>query len=310
MSREAAMPHVIPKTANGVKRAVVVGAGPGGLEAARVLAERGHKVTLFEREAETGGQVNIAAKAPWRVSIQGVQRWLDGQVRKLGVDIRTGVEAKADDVMALKPDVVIVATGGHPNKGWYTGSDLAVSTWDILSGKVEPADNVLLFDESGAQQGASTAEFIAKRGSKVEIATTDRTICMELGDTNAAAFLKELYQAGVLISPDLRLTNIYREGNQLVAVLANVFTQQEEERVVDQVVAECGTMPNDALYFALKPLAKNLGEVDLRSVADAGPSALEVNPDGAFQLFRVGDAWASRNIHAAIYDSLRLCKDI
>ncbi len=309
-SREATMPHVVTKSANGAKRAVVVGAGPGGLEAARVLAERGHKVTLFEREAETGGQVNIAAKAPWRVSIQGVQRWLDAQVRKLGVEIRTGVEAAADDVTALKPDIVIVATGGRPNKGWFTGGELAVSSWDILSGKVDPADNVLLYDENGAQQGASAAEFIAKRGSRVEIATTDRTICMELGDTNAAAFLKELYQAGAVISPDLRLTQVYREGNQLVAVLANVFTHEEEERVVEQVVGECGTMPNDSLYFALKPLAKNQGEVDLRAVAAAKPSVVESNPAGAFQLFRVGDAWASRNIHAAIYDSLRLCKDL
>jgi N-methyl-L-proline demethylase len=79
--------------------------------------------------------------------------------------------------------------------------------------------------------------------------------------------------------------------------------------VVDQVVVEHGTLPVDELYFNLKPGSSNLGEVDLDTLIVGRPQTLVNNPDGAYQLFRVGDAVASRNIHAAIYDSLRLCKD-
>ena len=79
---------------------------------------------------------------------------------------------------------------------------------------------------------------------------------------------------------------------------------------MDQVVCEHGTLPNEDLYLALKPLSRNLGELDQRALIAGAPQAIASNPAGAFQLFRVGDALASRNIHTAIYDSLRLCKDL
>ena len=76
------------------------------------------------------------------------------------------------------------------------------------------------------------------------------------------------------------------------------------------MVGDYGTLPNDALYFELKPGSSNLGEVDLQAMADARPQSLCTNSEGRYQLFRVGDAWTSRNIHAAMLDSLRLCKDL
>jgi dimethylglycine catabolism A len=308
-SRERTMPHVVPK-AGTKRRAVVVGAGPAGLEAARVLAERGHAVVLFEREAQAGGQVNLAAKAGWRESLSGIPRWLDSQVRKLKVDVRLGREATAADVMAEKPEVVIVATGGRPNPGYFEGAELATTTWDILSGRVAPAETVLVVDDNGAEQAPSAAEFMAERGSRIEIATPERQLMAELGMVNFPAYLRRLYSKGVIISPDLGLVAVKREGNQLVAVLRNEYTLQEEERMVDQVVAEHGTLPNDELFRALKPHSSNLGELDMRALVEGRPQAMRHNEDGAFQLFRVGDAWTSRNIHAAIYDSLRLCKDL
>ena len=308
--REETMPHAVPRAANGARRAVVVGAGPGGMEAARVLAERGHRVVLYEREEKIGGQVNIAARAGWRESLSGIPRWFEGQLPKLGVEMRLGTTATAEGVLADGADLVIVATGGRPNPGWFEGRECAISVWDLLSGKVEPAEEVLVYDENGAHQGPSCAEFAAARGAKVEIATPDRTLCTEMAETNFGAHMRELYRLGVVISPDSRLTQLYREGNKLVAVLSNTYTHEEEERVVDQVVGDHGTMPEDSLYFALKPHARNQGEVDLRALVANQPQAVETNPSGAFQLYRVGDAWASRNVHAAIYDSLRLCKDL
>ena len=309
--REETMPHVVPKAANGKRRVVVAGAGPGGLEAARVSAERGHEVVLFEREAETGGQLGIASRVAWREPLSGITRWLDGQVGKLGVDLRLGQEATAEAVLAENPDVVVIATGGTPNKGYFEGTELCSTTWDVLAGRVEPAENVLVYDDQGAQQGPVCAEFMAERGSKVEIMTPDRALLVEVGETSFPAHMAELFKRGVIVTADTRLIAVKREGNKLVAVLRNEFAQaMEEERVVDQVVAEHGTLPNEDLYLALKPLSCNLGELDQRALIAGAPQAIATNPEGAFQLFRVGDALASRNIHTAIYDSLRLCKDL
>jgi 2,4-dienoyl-CoA reductase-like NADH-dependent reductase (Old Yellow Enzyme family) len=307
--REQTLPHVLPK-AEKKRRAVVVGGGPGGMEAARVLAARGHDVVLFERGAALGGQVTIAAKAGWRESLSGVTRWFEGELARRGVEVRLETEAGAAQVMAEEPDIVIVATGGRPNKGWFKGAEHALSTWEVLSGEVEPGETVLLFDENGSHHGLSCAEYMAERGARVEIATPDRALGTELAETNLGAHMSELYKRGVVVSPDLRLTEIKPEGNKLVAVLANTYTEEVEERLVDQVVGEHGTLPNDGLYLELKPSSVNLGEADLEAMVAAAPQALERNPEGRFQLFRVGDAWASRNVHAAVFDSLRLCKDL
>ncbi len=308
--REATMPHIIAKSAGPKRKVVVIGAGPAGLEAARVSAERGHGIVLFEKEPRSGGQINIAAKAGWRENLSGIPRWLDAQVAKLGVDRRFGNEATLEKVLAEEPDIVIVATGGKPNLSLVEGGpEFGVSTWDILTGKVAPGENVLLFDAQSQHQGPSTAEFLAKRGSLVEIVTYDRLVAEELGVSNFAVHYRELYKAGAIFTPNHAVTQVYREGNKLVAVLKNEYTDQEEERVIDQLVIEHGTLPVDELYFALKPHARNAGQMDLRAIVEGKPQAIDTNPAGHFQLFRVGDAVASRNIHAAIYDSLRLCKD-
>jgi 2,4-dienoyl-CoA reductase-like NADH-dependent reductase (Old Yellow Enzyme family) len=307
--REATMPHVLAKAAQR-RKAVVIGAGPGGLEAARVCAERGHAVVLFERSERVGGQINLAARATWREALSGIVRWLGGQVQKLGVDLRLGTAATAELVLAEEPDIVVVATGGHPNKGRFKGAELAVSSWDIISGAVEVCESVLLYDDNDSHQGPSCAEVLAQKGAKLEIATPDRVIGRSIGATNFPSHLRNLYKADVIISPDLKLVEVYREGNKIIPMLRNLYSDRVEERAVDQVVAEHGTLPNDELYFALKPQSTNLGEVDYYAMRDARPQALVSHAGGKFLLYRVGDAVASRNIHAAIYDSLRLCKDL
>ena len=129
------------------------------------------------------------------------------------------------------------------------------------------------------------------------------------GATNFPVHLRALYGMGVVLSPDLRLVRLAREGAGVLAVLRNEYSGEEEERLVDAVVAEHGTVPEDALCTALKPQARNLGEVDLRALVRAAAQDVMRNPEGRFRLFRTGDCVASRNIHAAIYDSLRLVKD-
>ncbi|WGF89026.1 oxidoreductase [Marinivivus vitaminiproducens] len=307
--REATMPHVV---ARGDKRrkVVVVGGGPGGLEAARVAASRGHQVTLFERGDRLGGQINTASKATWREALSGIPRWLAQQVVKLGVDVRTGVEATPEMIEGEAPDVVVLATGGRPNPGHFKGADLAVSTWDILEGRVDPAGTVLLYDGLGQHHGPSTAEAMAKRGALVELATPDRMAAEEVGATSQPIHIRELYSLGVVVTPNVELIEIYREGNKRIPVLRNAYTGEEEERVVDQIVVEFGSLPEHGLYDSLRERSVNHGEIDLDAFTQGRVQPNLPNGKGGFALYRIGDAWAGRNIHAAIYDALRLCKDL
>ena len=307
--REQFIPHIVPKTKTR-RKVLVVGAGPGGLEAARVSAERGHEVVLFEADERTGGQINIVAKAPWHAPLLDIVRWLEGQVQKLGVDLRVGSEATADRVLAENPDYVVIATGGAPNVVSFEGSELAITTWDILTGRVAPRENVMLYDDDGRQAGSTCAEFLAARKSTVEIVTPDRSVGFDLGRGQFPVHLRALYQMGATLTVDSRLTKIYRDGDQLIAVLKNEYSGAEEQRAVDQIVAEHGTLPRDGLYHDLVSGSRNLGEIDLQAMAAGRLAPIENNPDGNFWLFRIGDAVASRNVHAAMYDAMRICKDL
>ena len=101
-----------------------------------------------------------------------------------------------------------------------------------------------------------------------------------------------------------------RDGNKLKAVIDSDYMALGKEKEFDQIVVNHGTIPMDDLYFELKPLSSNLGAVDQEALLAGRPQAVVSNPDGAFQLFRIGDAVSARNTHAAIYDALRLVKDI
>ena len=310
--REATMPHVIPRSGGPARKIVIVGAGPGGLEAARVAGERGHDVTLFEAAPQAGGQVRLATRAKRRAEIIGIIDWRTAQCERLGIDMRFNTLAGADDVLTLKPDVVIVATGGLPGgSAVEDGAELAVSSWDILSGDVKPAENALLFDDNGAHPGMAAAEMLVDAGSSLELVTPERYFAPDIGGLNLVPYMAKLHQAGTRITSMTRVRAITREGNRLRAILRSPYTEADcGERLVDQVVVEQATQPLDELYFELKPQSLNRGEVDYEALISGRPQTVVRNPDGAFGLYRIGDAVAARNIHAAIYDALRLVKDM
>lgn len=308
------LPHVIEKTTGPVRHVVVVGGGPGGLEAARVAAERGHKVTLLERGAELGGQVSIAAKAPQRDQMAGITRWLAMELDRLNVDVRLEVDADADAIRALSPDVCVLATGGRPfleqNPAWGAEEGLVVSTWDILNGTVEPGKNVLIYDTICEFSGMSAADYLASKESLVELVTDDIKPGVGIGGTTFPTYYRSLYEKEVIMTSDMLLEKVYREGEKLVAVLENEYTGQREERVVDQVVVENGTRPNEGLYYDLKAESRNKGQIDNEALFEAvAQPVLSEEGDGMI-LWRLGDCVSQRNTHAAIYDALRLCKDI
>lgn len=309
--RERLMPHVIARTKGAARKVVVVGGGPGGLEAARVSAERGHKVVLFEAQSEPGGQVRLAAGLRRRKEIIGIVDWRVSQCDRLGVDIRCNTFAEQADVMDEDPDVVVVATGGMPDHSFLDeGEDLATSSWDILSGVVKPGREVIVFDDNGAHPGLTVAEFAANAGASVELVTPERTLGPEVGGTSFPAYFKAFSDQGVKITINQRLVAIRRSGNRLVGMFYDDYGHRALEREADQIIIENGSQPVDDVYFSLKEASVNRGEVDLAAMLSGAPQETVVNPDGTYRLFRIGDAVASRNIHAAVYDALRLMKEV
>lgn len=306
--REAHIPHVIPKAA-APKRAVVVGAGPAGLEAARVAAERGHRVTVLEAASRPGGQINLLTQNPRRREMIGIVDWRLAELERLGVTIRNDLWAEAEDVLALAPEVVVIATGGLPQApDLEAGEELVTTSWDILSGAAKPNGEVLLYDDNGGHPGMSAAEMIARAGHRLELVSPERFFAPDMGGLNHAPYMAAFQAAGVRITINTRLVAVAREGNRLRAVLGSDYAETwREERLVDQVVVECATTPLADLYAELKPLSRNRGRVDYRALLDgAGPVLPEDHSEDGFLLYRIGDAVAARNIHAAIYDAVRL----
>ncbi len=308
--RELTMPHDIPK-ANISRKVVIVGAGPGGLEAARIAGERGHKVIVFEAGPDAGGQIRLCAQNPRRREMLSIIDWRIAQCAKLGVEIRYNILAEAEDVLAQNPDVVIIATGGLPRTDILaTGNELVISSWDIIAGDEKPGKNVLVFDDAGDHAALQAAEKIAVSGAKVEIMTPDRSFAPEVMAMNLVPYMRAMQDKDVTFTVTYRLKAVERDGNQLKATIGSDYSKLTKQRCYDQIIVNHGTLPLDEIYFELKPQSSNLGAVDYTALIGGKSQLLADQSEQGFQLFRIGDAVSARNTHAAIYDALRLMKDI
>ncbi|MBI1386776.1 MAG: FAD-dependent oxidoreductase [Rhizobiales bacterium] len=305
--RETTLSHTISRSPRAGRKVVVVGGGPAGLEAARVAAERGHGVVLLEAAPALGGQVRIGAQGPWRQDLIGIVDWRRAELERLGVEVRLDTYASRSDVLALRPDVVVVATGGVPDLEWLEGMEHCVSAWDLLTGQALAANNVLVYDGTGRHPAPHAAARAAQAGSTVSLVTLDSSLALELTYAERVAWKDHCYKAGIAVVPDHRLVKVEKSGNRLIAHLENLVTQDERVLEVDQVVVEHGTRPVDELYGELRADSVNDGVTDIAALLAVEPQPRNYRPDAAFELYRVGDAVSSRNIHAAVYDSLRLC---
>lgn len=301
--RETLVPQKILKADTRKRNVVVIGGGPAGLEAARVSAERGHQVTLYEAASKPGGQLLLASKAGWRRDLISVVDWRVAELEHLGVNVHLNRYIETPEVLELQPDVVIVATGGLPYLGELKGEEHCNSVWDILGGDIQPAQQVLVYDGTGRHEALSCAQFIANSGAQTLFVTIDDRVGAELGYAERPVHRKELYKLGIEVKTDLMLKEVYPEGNRLLVALDNDLTDEPITMITDQIIVERGTTPLDSLYRELREASGNAGVTDIDALLG---SRSQPKSDG-YELHRIGDAISSRSLHAALLDAYRLC---
>jgi len=274
--------------ANVRKKVTVVGGGPSGMWAAKMAGRRGHSVTLYDRNEALGGQIRTAMKGAGRDEFGVIIRNEKDQVHKAGVKVNLGVEATAEQVLAEKPDVVIIATGSRPKEQPVGGADgpSVYNVWQVLDGEAELGDKVCLIDYDGHHRASATAEYMAIQGKTVHVITSSLFVGAELGPTQDLYLTRQrLLQKGVTFTPDIAVMEVTGETGAKTVKGFNVYSNQWNEwGPFDAIVLAMGQKVDDSLYFSLKGKVK--------------------------ELYRIGDCVAPRKVDMAIWEGHRIGREI
>lgn len=235
------------KVADKPRKVLVVGGGPGGMEAARVAALEGHEVILCEKNGQLGGQSNLAAVAPYKEETKNITEYLINQVNKLGVKVELKKEVTPEAVKEIKPDVVIVATGAKPLIPDIIGVNQknVITAWEVLSGQVETEDNVLIV--GGGTVGCETAEFLKDKGKEVTIIEMLSELGMDMEPFDRCFFLERFAKSGIKALTNTKVEEIIDRG---VIVITSERKRQEIEGA--SIVLAMGSMANTELWENLR----------------------------------------------------------
>ena len=271
--------------ANPKKKIMIIGSGPAGMEAALTAGLRGHQVTIYEKEDQLGGQLNLSDKGAGRHPVGELRRYLSDRLEKLKIEIKTGIEVSPELVLDQNPDAVVVATGSTPKAkpipGDY-GPPFVLNVWDVLSEKYPVGERVLFVDENGGHHATATAEFLADQGKKVDMVTSELYIGLDLaplGDISGT--WDRLLKKGVTFTPDLVIDEIVNQTVKGYKVYTHEPVLFED---YDTIVLDMGDDAEDSLYFKLK--GKKI------------------------ELHRVGDCVAPRGLQMAIAEGRKLGETI
>ncbi len=250
------------------KNVVVVGGGPGGLEASRVLAERGHHVTLYEEDPRLGGEFVVAAQAPRKEELSDALRWMIRAVHKSGVDVRLGKRATAGDVLSAKPDAVIVATGARPKVPKLPGlkREKAMLARDVLMGQAMPGRRVLV--AGGGAVGMEAAETLSLMNKEITLLEMTGEVGADMTPDRRFWVLEELADHEVGLLTNSTITGV-SDGK------VHIRHEEHEETIspFDDVVIALGYEPDSALADELKgqvPAVFTIGDaMQVRSATEA-----------------------------------------
>ncbi len=266
------------------KKVIVIGGGPGGMEAAWICAQRGHRVTLIEQRSELGGQAVVAGRLPYRSEFGDVVRNLVNGLESVSVDIQLSSMVSSEDIIKECPDAVIVATGSIPQKPFNEGCEQenVITVWDFLTRSPSLGTNIIMIDQIGFHQSTGTAELLLDQGKKVEVISPSLYVGQELGRTlDLELWYKRVRRKGMILTPNYSLIGI--DGKNVNAI-HNYSGKVRQWSGVDHIVLATPHRPKDELYFELKGKVK--------------------------ELYRIGDCLAPRRVDSAVRDGFRVAMQL
>ncbi len=262
------------------KKLLVVGGGPGGLTAAIIAAERGHKVTLYEESKQLGGQLHAAAMPPHRKGWEEMRKALIHRIKQLPVEIMLETKCTVEDAKAGEYDAAIVATGSSAVVPTISGANKpnVVIARDIFEGDTEVKGKKVLVVGGGCM-GAQTAEYLAAKNHDVTLVELTDQIALEAPVDDRNLLLKRLEKAGVEMHTKTKVLKIQDDG-----ILVHIHEQGKKHLKADSVVICMGSKPDDNFAYKLKfaiPQVQVIGDAKAArrvtdAVAEAGLAVLEV----------------------------------